>query len=75
MKIDLVTRLCLVVIAICLSIIVARDFLPTRAEAGYEEVMKVDIVKLRGKSIYGGLKVNLVEVQGKNIYYDDLVVK
>ncbi len=45
-------KIILTIIALCLAIRLAVDFIPSMAQAG--SVMQVDIVKVNGRVIFGG---------------------
>ena len=74
-KIDLVTRVALVVIAGCLVLLTIKSFLPTPAVARGEETIKVDLVRIDGKGIWQAINVNLARVGGYPISKGELIGK
>jgi len=64
MRVDLVTKVALVVIAVCLAALTVRSFLPSLAVAGREEVVKVDLIRIGSWDIGGVVDVNLEKIGG-----------
>ena len=75
MKIDLVTKVALVIIAGCLVLLTIKNFLPTPAVARGEEIIKVDLVGIDGKGIWQAININLARGGGYPISKRELLGK
>lgn len=75
MRIDLVTKVSLVVIAMCLAALTIKSFLPGPAVARGEEIVKVDVVRVGGRAIWRAVDVNVREVGGSPISKGELLGK
>ena len=75
MRTNLITKVALVVIAVCLAALTVKSFLPGPAVAGREEAVKVDVVSIGGVAIWRVVDVNVREVGGAPISKGELLGK
>ncbi|MBA7630015.1 hypothetical protein ES703_37523 [subsurface metagenome] len=75
MRIDLITKVTLIMIAVCLAALTVKSFLPGPAIAAREGIIKVDVVSIGGVAIWRVVDVNVREVGGSPISKGELLGK